>query len=100
MCSADCVRQTQSFEGLLVRCGEQKRHGRWCELPGNHHTPRTNRKRTRCAYAAYLGSSACSVRSSQTVRSTSTSEPKPAGINAHQEPSDNAMPTKRRTAAK
>src|SRR5262249_16014571 len=65
-----------------------------------HHTPGTKRKRTRCAYAAYPGSSACNVRSSQTVRSTSNSEPKPAGINAHQEPSDNAMPTKRRTAAK
>jgi len=69
-------------------------------LDRNHHTPGTNRKRTRCAYAAYPGSSACSVRSSQTVRIMSNSEPKPAGINAHQEPSDNAMPTKRRTAAK
>lgn len=58
-----------------------------------HHTPGTNRKRTRWAYSLYPGNSACNVWSSHCVRRTNTRNDSPAGMSAHTEPRDRAIPT-------
>ncbi|MGY8770593.1 MAG: hypothetical protein ACKVH8_19435 [Pirellulales bacterium] len=57
-----------------------------------YHTPGISLYRTLIAYSLYPFNSSCNVWSSHWVRTINTSEARPAGINAHKEPNDSAMP--------
>ncbi len=66
----------------------------WTADPGRRYqTPGIHRERTRCVYSLYPANSSCNVPSSHRVRTSSTSEARPAGTSAHHEPRDRAMPT-------
>jgi hypothetical protein len=78
-------------EGLLKRLLDGNR-----SFAVDHHTPGSNRYRTRCVYSLYPANSACKVWSSHRVRRISNTDARPAGINAHNDPRHKAMPPNRK----
>jgi hypothetical protein len=76
---------TQEYEELQA-------NGKDTWLFCRYHTPGISLYRTLFAYSLYPFNSSCNVWSSHWVRTINTIEAKPAGINAHKEPNDSAMP--------